>query len=424
MVAAFRGTECVGVAQPKYFSRYDAYMVMMTVYGKDEAALTYKAYDASTGTIYPSVSVSNASANTFVADKSVGTLNTPVVFVPLNEIEQDLSLERAGWKWFSLYAQPKDNKPSVVFKDVKDAIQTLTDGTNTLIKWNGGLTTFSYDKMYKLNATSAFVETMVGEPTVAANIDITLNSGWNWIGYPCQAANSLNAAFASAEPQDGDIVKNQTAFAIYTEGEWVGSLTSVQPGDGYMYNNTAAKKTFHFPKPAVSGKRAASFTQTLPLNAKENMTMIAVVMNGDEVIENAEVSVFAGTELCGLSTEAVMDGKHFITIGGEGGEMLTYVVKTAEGEYQLQQADIFQKDVMKGSMAQPYVLQLAETNAIDMALAGMNIKSIQLIDGSGRTIGTSQKLYTKDDLKQLPAGVYFQQVTFKNGQVRVQKMTR
>ena len=425
MVAAFRGTECVGVAQPKYFSRYDAYMVMMTVYGKDEAALTYKAYDASTGTIYPSVSVSNASANTFVADKSVGTLNTPVVFVPLNEIEQDLSLDRAGWKWFSLYAQPKDNKPSVVFKVVKDAIHTLTDGTNTLIKWNGGLTSFAYNKMYKLNATSAFVETMVGEPTVAADVDITLNSGWNWIGYPCQAANSLNAAFASAEPQDGDIVKNQTAFAIYTEGEWVGSLTSVQPGDGYMYSNTAAKKTFNFPKPVVSGKRSANITSNLSLltsNFKDNMTMIAVVMNGDEIVENAEVSVFAGAELCGLST-ATVNGKHFLTIGGEGAEQLTYVVKTAEGEYLLQQSDIFQKDVMKGSMAQPYVLQLAETTAIDMAQMS-NIKSIQLIDASGRTIGTSEKLYTKDDLKRLPAGVYFQQVTLKNGQTRVQKMTR
>ena len=284
----------------------------------------------------------------------------------------------------------------------------------------------NYATMYKLNAVKAYEENFVGTPTDPAAIEISLKkNGWSWIGYPVQASNSVSAAFADAAPVDGDIVKSQSAFAIYTDGEWVGNLTAMVPGEGYLYKSEAtADKTFHFPKPAVSGKRAANFSQALPLNAKENMTMIAVVMNGDEVIENAEVSVFAGTELCGLSTEAVKDGKHFITIGGEGGEILTYVVKTAEGEYQLQQADIFQKDVMKGSMAQPYVLQLAETNAIDMALAGMNIKSIQLIDGSGRTIGTSQKLYTKDDLKHLPAGVYFQQVTLKNGQTRVQKMTR
>ena len=152
--------------------------------------------------------------------------------------------------------------------------------------------------------------------------------------------------------------------------------------------------------------------------------MIAVVMDGDELVENAEVSVYAGTELRGQSTAAISNGKHFITIGGENADVLTYVVKTAEGEYQLQQADIFQKDAMEGSMAQPYVLQLAETTAIDMAHAGMAVKSAMLIDGSGRMVGTSQKLYTKDDLKQFPAGVYFQQVTFQNGQTFVQKMTR
>jgi hypothetical protein len=59
-----------------------------------------------------------------------------------------------------------------------------------------------------------------------------------------------------------------------------------------------------------------------------------------------------------------------------------------------------------------------------MAQLSPAIKSIQLIDGSGRTIATSEKLYTKDDLKHLPAGVYFQLVTLKNGQTRVQKMTR
>ncbi len=425
MVAAFRGTECVGVAQPKYLSRYDSYMIMMSIYGDNEADLTYKAYDASTGTIYPSVSLSDNAANTFAADKAVGSFKNPVIFTPKNEIEQDLSMDKAGWKWFSLYAAPADATPSVIFKDAKDAISTLTNGQTTIINWMGNMVMNNYATMYKLNAVKAYEENFVGTPTDPAAIEISLKkNGWSWIGYPVQASNSVSAAFADAAPVDGDIVKSQSAFAIYTDGEWVGNLTAMVPGEGYLYKSEAtADKTFHFPKPAVSGKRAASFTQTLPLNAKENMTMIAVVMNGDEVIENAEVSVFAGTELCGLST-ATVNGKHFLTIGGEGAEQLTYVVKTAEGEYQLQQADIFQKDVMKGSMAQPYVLQLAETNAIDMALAGMNIKSIQLIDASGRTVGTSEKLYTKDDLKQLPAGVYFQQVTLKNGQTRVQKMTR
>lgn len=429
MVAAFRGTECVGVAQPKYFKRYDAYMVMMNIYGKNQAELNYKAYDASTGQIYPSVSISDESAFTFVPDKAIGTFGDPVIFSPLNEIEQDLSHDRASWKWFSLYAQPKTNDVSVVFKDAKNAINAITDGKNSLIAWTGTLTSFEYDKMYKLNATEPYVETVIGEPVSCKDIQITLNNGWTWLGYPCQYANTLNAAFASISPEEGDIVKNQSSFALYTEGEWVGLLSMMQPGDGFMYCNNGQQKQFYFPEPALSGRKNALAHRANVANManaiyKDNMTMIAVVMDGDKVVENAEVNVYAGTELRGFSAAAVRDSRHFITIGGEDAQMLTYVVKTAEGEYQLQQADIFQANAMKGTMAQPYVLQLNETTGIDTALSGIAIKSVQLIDNGGRIIGNAQKPYTKEELKHLPAGVYYQQVIYQNGQNRIQKLMR
>ena len=431
MVAAFRGTECVGVARPKYFSRYDAYMVMLNIYGKEEAELTYKAYDASTGTVYPSVSISDQSAFTFVSDKTVGSFNKPVVFTPLNEIEQDLSLDRSEWKWFSFYAQPKTNDMSVIFKDAKGVILCVTDGNSSVVNWQGVLDPISFDKMYKLKATEPYEEYLVGEPAEASNVEIKLNKGWTWIGYPCQASNSLDAAFASAEPQEGDMVKNQSGFSIYTGGGWYGLLNAMQPGDGYMYNNTAsAEKTFKFPKPAISGRRNAparvnKAETTRETTMRDNMTMIAVVMNGEEMIENAEVSVYAGTELRGMSEAPVKDGRHFITIGGEDAEMLTFVVKTAEQEYMLQQTDLFMADAMRGTMAEPYVLQLAQTTGIDLAGNGVDIKHVQLIDGSGRVVNSStQKLFTKDDLKRMPAGVYYQQVTYANGQTRVQKLMR
>ena len=381
MVAAFRGTECVGVAQPKYFSSYDSYMVMLNIYGENKADLTYKAYDASTGTIYPSVEVSNANANEFVADKTVGSFDNPVTFTPLNEIEQDLSLNRAGWKWFSLYAMPKDSDPEVVFKDALDAISIVTDGNAVSINWIGLLELDNPATMYKLKTEMPYVETIVGTPTNCTDIDITLNSGWSWIGYPCQASNSLGAAFAAANPQEGDQVKNQTSFSIYTNNEWIGTLTAMVPGEGYLYNSTAsAAKTFKYPKPEVSGKKNAPAHKTHeshePYEAYEsfedNMTMIAVVMNGDELVENAEVSVYAGTELRGQSTEVVKDGKHFLTIGGKSGEddVLTFVVTTGESTYYLNQTELFHANAMMGSMAQPYVLQLGGTtgvNAIEYA---------------------------------------------------------
>lgn len=432
MVAAFRGTECVGVAHPKYFARYDSYMVLMNIYGKNTTALTYKAYDASTGIVYPSVSVSNDNAMTFVSDKTVGTFVNPVTFAPLNEIEQDLSMNHGGWKWFSLNAKPKNASAEVVFADAKSAITTITDGTNSVIDWAGELKLNNYASMYKLNAKDAYTETFVGEPTNPADVTITLNKGWSWIGYPCQAANSLDAAFASAEPEEGDMVKGQSSFAVYTEGEWIGTLTSMQTGEGYAYNsNATTKKTFNFPKPTVSGrnnvKKSLTVEPLMPITTESNMTIIAVVKDGDEIVENANVSIFAGAELRGRSVKAVKDGAHFITIGGQkdDNDMLTFVVETEDGEHLLNQSDVFVADAHKGSIDNPYVLQLNEATGIDVTSAGVEVKSVVLYDGSGRVIvSDAKKVFTKEDLKQRVSRIYYQKVNFADGRTYVQKLMK
>lgn len=434
MVAAFRGTECVGVAHPKYFSRYDGYFVMMNIYGNSEADLVYKAYDASTGTIYPSVSISDENAYTFVADKTLGSFTAPVMFIPNNEIEQDLSLNRDGWKWFSLYATPKNADASVVFKDATAAINTISDGDKTVVNWVGTLKLDNPATMYKLKADAPYVENLIGTPTDPTAIDITLNNRWTWIGYPAQASNSLDAAFASAKPQEGDMVKNQNSFSIYTGGEWIGTLNAMQPGDGYLYNSQATSdKTFRFPKPAVSGKKyvrsANSSTRPLVnLSTESNMTMIAVVMNGNEVVEDAQVSVFAGNELRGFSAEAVRESKHFITIGGEDCDVLNFVVNLSnDSEYSLSYTDLFEADAQRGTMAAPVVLQLNDATGIDMSMSDNAIKSIQLFDGARRMVRNTHnpvRPYTKSDLSGLPAGIYYQYVVFQDGKTRVQKMMR
>ncbi len=436
MVAAFRGQECVGVARPTYFSRYNAYMLMMNIYGDEEAPLTYKAYDASTGTVWPSVEVSNTGAGTFVSDMAVGSFTAPVTFTTLNEIEQDLSMDRAAWKWFSLYAQPKQNSVSAVFNDALGAISTVTDGILSVRQWQGDLVAFDLARAYKLNATAPYAQTLVGAPAVPSDVVISLNGhGWTWIGYPVQATNTLDAAFASAHPQEGDMVKNQSSFSIYTEGEWLGTLTAMVPGDGYMYNNTVDAKTFNFPIPAVSGhrnapRRAAQQPSTLTANHhRDNMTMVAVVKRGDDVVENAQVSVFANGELRAFSAEAVARNLHFLTIGGQGGEAdrLTFAVATEDGDYMLAQTDVFVADAQRGTTAQPVVLQLRHATGIDSTASTNGIKSIQLYNAAGHVVSSTEqptRLYTRDDLRLMPAGVYFQQVTYNNGMTRVQKLMR
>ena len=439
MIAAFRGTECVGVTKPQYFSRFDAYMVMLVINSRPgdgqpgtDYSLTYKAYDASTGIIYPSVEVSDVNAETFGTDKYVGTFAAPVQFTPRNEIEQDLSHGSASWKWFSLYAQPKTGATwKTIFKDALDEVATITDGSSSLVSWLGTLG-IAYDRSYKLNATAPYTEAFVGTPTNPASVEITLNgNGWTWIGYPCQASNSLAAAFSDAGPKNGDMVKGQSDFSIYNGSEWIGTLNAMEPGQGYMYYSKAtADKTFHYPKPTASGhlKAPRKAQEGFESDFCDNMTMIAVVMNGEELVEESQVSVYAGTELRGLSTTPVVDGRHFLTIGGTGGQadVLTFVVTLDDQEYYLQQTETFQTDALKGTLDEPYVLQMGE--ATNMAqLSNAQLKTLRVYDTNGLLVRSENhptRLFTKDDLKSLPDGIYYQQVTLKNGQTYVLKMMR
>lgn len=138
------------------------------------------------------------------------------------------------------------------------------------------------------------------------------------------------------------------------------------------------------------------------------------------------MSIYAGTELRGFSDRAVRNDCHFLTIGGQAGQpdVLTFVVNTEDGEYMLAQTETFASDAHKGSMKKPVVLQLDGATGIDMTLSGIDIKRVQLIDNGGRVVSSSNKLYKKADLQTLPAGVYYQQVTYVNGQTRVQKLMR
>ena len=230
------------------------------------------------------------------------------------------------------------------------------------------------------------------------------------------------------------MVKDHNSFATFTEGEWIGTLTAMQPGRGYMYSNTTAEKSFHYPKPATSGRmnapRRTESPATLMENIyRDNMTLIAVVMDGSQQVDEAQVSVYVGTELRGLSDTAIRDGRHFITIGGEQGQtgVLTFVVNTPEGEYMLTETMPFEADAHHGTMAQPYELQLRGATSIDWAEAAKDVKSIRLYDTHGHLVRSTDhpsRLYNKSDVRNLPYGVYYQQVTLTDGHVLVQKLIR
>ena len=70
---------------------------------------------------------------------------------------------------------------------------------------------------------------------------ITINPGYNWLGYFGEAA-LITQIFNGFTPATGDkIIAQDEGFAIYNGTSWEGTLTTLQPGHGYVYVSNASK---------------------------------------------------------------------------------------------------------------------------------------------------------------------------------------
>src|SRR3974390_1771258 len=67
---------------------------------------------------------------------------------------------------------------------------------------------------------------------------IPIAKGWNWISYQPQTGYEINYALSQLNSTNGDIIKNQSAYAVFVNGMgWVGSLTFLSPESGYLFRS-------------------------------------------------------------------------------------------------------------------------------------------------------------------------------------------
>jgi hypothetical protein len=373
-IAAFINGECRGVASPVYYPRYDSYYVMMDIYANAKEAglpVTFKVWDAGTGTVYPSVTTS--APVKFTSDKIIGSMAQPFIWIAENMIQQDLDLVQ-GWNWISLYTQPANRSVSILLNSIKPDINTIKGKTSFATpkptSWGGELTLMNVGSMYKIKMNQKDTLSIIGEAVKAATSPVTIHPNWNWIGYNATYNVSVADAFAELNPADGDQVKGQAGFAMYQGYEWVGTLQALTPGYGYMYLSKATQnRSFHYPSsPSVSTKsrgfQARSIRQLTaftPVSENEypgNMTMVARVQNGSIPIPNAEVGVFADDE-CRSAEVSDEDGFVYLTVAGEGtGTKLIFKVYSNEKTTEVDQNLIYTDDETYGTVTAPYIIQL------------------------------------------------------------------
>ena len=148
-------------------------------------------------------------------------------------VTQSISLVQ-GWNWWA---------PTV--ETTLEALQAALGDTLMQIKSQGGTPTeLVLGQMYRIQTSAPCQFTLSGLP--ATGVEVTITQGCNWFGFTGTEPLSLTAL--GINPATGDKVVSQDAgFAIYNGNAWVGTLTSLQPGKGYVYVSVASlNKTMSF----------------------------------------------------------------------------------------------------------------------------------------------------------------------------------
>ncbi len=429
ILGAFIGEECRGVAHPQYNERYGGYYVTMDIYGSGEesdndAEVTFRAYDASTGTTYPVVIPGNEwlTEGVFTFSSSVlqGSYAEPVKFNVQNLIEQQIEL-LAGWNWISFNVKADDMTVPGLFKNIADDVLTVKSQQDYIShengSWGGDLTgILPNEEMYAVQMKADRKLRVVGTSVTSP---VPVYTGWNWIAYYGRQIASIGDALGGMKKVDEDLMRAQRGFAYWDKYEWSGSLQIMEPGQGYqLYSDYVANPSdedepqwFSYPiasipgaqpSPALRGPgQAQTYNTFAPVNFRRypnNAIMTVMVVDDELPVSNIEVGVFDGEE-CRTASMTDEAGLAYLTIPGDKACELTFKV-VVEGEVMDVPFTItYETDAIYGTPKDPVVFDLGNITGINTAIQANGDESVY--DLQGRKIGDD-----KSSIRTLEKGVY------------------
>lgn len=298
----------------------------------------------------------------------------------------DLSMDLAkGWNWISSnLSEEKWQNASTFFEPVIGNIEKLVSADGGTLE---SIKVVEATESYKLCANSAVSNVWSGMAYIPSTKPITLNKGWNWIGYIPVAAYPVADALANITPAENDVVKNLTDFAIYSDGRWIGTLTEMKPGEGYMYKS-GNDTVFTYPSRNVfavteyPSKTKYAEVYSMPWDVAvnrypDNMNIIAELYADGKLLPEGlyTVGAFVADECVGVGK--YVNGKIFLTVNGAeelGREVNFKVVDNTNGK----ESDILEvisfNNALYGNLSTPYRLNMTETSSIeDISVSGYNI---------------------------------------------------
>lgn len=314
--------------------------------------------------------------------------------------QQEFPMMATGWNWWSSYIDLSDDglgRLETMLGNNATIINSQVDGFVSYENgiWAGRLSSLSNSNMYVINMNTvpmAALQITGPRKVNAETYNISVNKGWNWIGYPCENEVEINAALANYAASDGDVINSQASgFASYSAaaGIWTGRLTSLVPGRGYKINsNNNSTISFHFTnatsKYEMDNNDNLTIWSTDYQRYQDNMCLMAVVnLQGQELRDTEyEVGAFVGDDCRGATklmyVESIDRYVAFVSICGEENEQIQFRLldHMTKDIYAAEAKNIvnYEGDKVIGSLKNPYVLNFnANLNSEELANSNLSI---------------------------------------------------
>ena len=252
IVLAYVGEELRGVAKldVDVASQHFAFVTIHFDSSADlDEPISFRVWDSSRGLTFTSVETlwPNVASEVTVDLNSGGGENysilTPLLLKTSDRVLQTIELDE-GWNWvsFNVGDERFENGAASVFSGLSGTIEEARNQTDVAIWENGVVADFGLvtglNDMYQLKVNEdATLELSGLIPDRIADAQ-TLHSGWQHLGYNAQRKMPIDDALLhltdEAIAMDGDVIKSRDhGFAVYFGDEWVGSLTHMEPDQGY-----------------------------------------------------------------------------------------------------------------------------------------------------------------------------------------------
>ncbi len=188
-----------------------------------------------------------------------------------------------GWNWWSTYIEAEDVLAQLKASLGTNGMQISTTGGGLTYrngKWIGTISSIDNAKGYKIRTNAPVTVTIEGSIVNPDSCLITINEGWNWIGYPLTESQAVGTALAGFPASNGDNIKTQGGGANYRNGRWLPATFTLEPGKSYAYkSNSSEVKTLIF----SNSRKAESTPKT---NVKPASSVIRIEGLKEVKIEN------------------------------------------------------------------------------------------------------------------------------------------